>query len=327
MKVFFKWVLIIFLTVASVFVYRAYQDRNDGVLEEMAMENSATTTIEEMPFIEEPMVWQSPEGWLSYQNEMYTFSLAYPQEWEVQEALKPTQEYALHEISIHEKEYETHRASFIVQIFERDNERSVLDWWNEWLALEDIKKAECVAENGDNAPCLCLRDMVDMEEETEFAGGLAYKVQIFQFDHQRECVYAAKEKYIYGLCYDSSNPNDPDFGENKIITKDMLESFTFDITAIGSADAGEMIQGVWKSVDDEKAVTVFGPEGLFVNIYDGENMGVGTWGILEDGSIETIVDDEIFSYTVLDLTDEELSLSFTERGNTLEYIRVTETAE
>ncbi|MCK5027513.1 MAG: hypothetical protein KAS07_03780 [Candidatus Pacebacteria bacterium] len=325
MRVFFKWFAIIFLSVISVFVYRAYQDKNDGVLEEMSAEKSATI-IEETMSEEEPVVWQRPSGWFVYENTIHAFSLAYPEGWEVQEALKPTQEYALHEISVHEKEYEIYRASFIVRIFERSAEQTVIDWWNARLTLEDVKKEECITEHGDS-PCLYLRDMIDMEEETELAGELAYKVQIFQFDHQQECVYVAKDQYVYGLCYDSSNPNDPDFGENKITTENMLRSFVFGDVAVEGTDAEAVIQGMWQSVEDKKAVLIFGEEGVFENIYDGESMGEGEWRMLEEGSLETVVGDEVFLYTVLGVTEEKLTLSFVPRGNTLEYIRVIEAVE
>jgi len=271
--------------------------------------------------------------WQEYKNEQYGFSIKYPAEWEVQEALKPQEIRALHEIVFFEKEYEIHRASLTVRIFTNDEEQTINEWWNAWLSDEDKKKEECIAEYGEgNTPCLFLRDLIEREEEVVLAGVSAHKVGLFRFDSEEECIYASRGKYIYGICYDGQNPNDPDFEANKEITKKMRESFSFEEIAASTTERiAKQLVGSWQSEDDAKSVMFFEEDGTLENIYDGETIGTGTWEVVDSlpnigesptgAFLRTVVMGEEYLYTVVSLSEENLELTYLARGNTLKFIR------
>ena len=167
-------------------------------------------------------------GVVRYESSEYQFKLEHPSHWEMQEALKPQEPKALHEIVFWESEYDMWRASFRVQIFDNAEKLAVSEWWGKWLADEDTKKEECVAEYGEgNAPCLFLRGLVENEEKVTFAGTDAVSVELFRFDHTEECTYVAHGEYVYGLCAAGSNPNDVLAEEHLKITNTMRQSFIF----------------------------------------------------------------------------------------------------
>lgn len=92
-----------------------------------------------------------------------------------------------------------------------------------------------------------------------------------------------------------------------------------------------MIPGRWQSTDDEKSVVIFNGDGIAVDIYDGEELGSGTWELYENENAEynpsgvfmrQIIGGESFEYAVLELSEDTLLLSYLARGNTLEYERV-----
>jgi len=297
----------------------------DGFLEEQSFlkENKQETVENE----------ENIDTRLDYKNSEYGFSLKYPSDWQVQEALKPQEIRALHEIVFFEKEYEMHRASLTVRIFTNDTEQTVDEWWNEWLSDEDIKKEECIAEYGEgNAPCLFLHDLVENEEETVLAGLSAYTVRLFRFDSEEECVFVAHGEYIYGLCYDGENPNDPDFEVNKEITKKIRESFNFDEDITNSSkNIAERILGRWQNIADTESVKVFDQDGTTEDVYANDTIRTGTWEIVDVISgigesptgafLRTVVEDEEFFYTIVSLSEEELELTYLARGNTLKFTR------
>jgi len=163
----------------------------------------------------------------TYSNAEYKFTVTHPVTWEVQEALKPQEARAVHEIVTAAKEYGMWRGTVTTRIFPNEKNLSTQEWWSEWLAEEDVKEAECRAEYGDESPCLFLRGLIEWEDESTLAGEEAITVGIFRFDHEEECTYAAHGEYVYGLCAAGSNPNDPDAAENKAITDSIRDSFKF----------------------------------------------------------------------------------------------------
>ncbi|QSH39382.1 hypothetical protein JXR01_03740 [Candidatus Kaiserbacteria bacterium] len=165
--------------------------------------------------------------WNTYNNEEYLFTLLHPDSWEIQEALKPRELHALHEILIFEDKESLWRASASVFIFPNEEKRTVGQWWNDWLAQEDAKEAECRTEYGEESPCLFLRGIVEWEKDTELGGEEAFTVGLFRFDHEEECTYAAVGDYVYGICAPGLNPNDPQEKEHRAITNGILESFEF----------------------------------------------------------------------------------------------------
>jgi len=270
---------------------------------------------------------------VDYKNSEYGFSIKHPAEWESQEALKPQELKALHDIVFSAKEYEMMRPSLTVRIFVNDNNQTLDEWWNSWLAEEDIKKQECIAEYGEgNAPCLVLRDLVEREEKTTLAGQNALSVDFFRFDSEERCVYIARGAYIYTLCYDNANPNDPNFEVNKKITGNMKDSFAFQ--EISSKTNG--IIGSWQSTDDAKSVKVFKDGGVTEDVHDGKTISSGTWEILDSFQpsgaddvvkgtfLKVMIDSEEYMYTVVSVNETELELTYLARGNTLRYERVVE---
>ncbi|MFC1615014.1 hypothetical protein ACFL22_00455 [Patescibacteria group bacterium] len=277
-------------------------------------------------------------GWQDYTNSEYSFSLKYPNEWENQEALKPQEIKALHEILFFESDYEMHRASLTVRIFNNNENKSVDDWWNEWLSDEDIKKEECVAEYGEgNAPCLFLRGLVESDEQATFANLPARTVRLFRFDSSEECTFVAYDKYIYGICSDGKNPNDPNFTENKDIYSNIRESFGFE-QFVAKNSYSELLEGRWTSLDDDKYKVSHGGDGILEEYYDGEIVLAGSWSFAEilpekisaqypnaaDGLfLIKESDGEVMFYIISSVTDTNLTLIYLDRGNTLKFVRDT----
>lgn len=201
-------IIIILLAVLGAGYYLGeVQNRDtDGV-------KKTTSTPSEKPTI--------PQGWIPYENDEFGFSMAYPPEWEVQEALKPRELRALHDIYFHEKEYDMWRAEFTVRIFTNPDGHTIEEWWDEWLREEDEKEAECHEEYADTAPCLFLRGIVEWEERVQLSGQEAIRVGLFRFDHEEECTYVAHNENILGICYAGTNPNDPQAEEHSAITANM----------------------------------------------------------------------------------------------------------
>lgn len=85
----------------------------------------------------------------------------------------------------------------------------------------------------------------------------------------------------------------------------------------------ELIVGSWQSVDDEKSVVIYRTDGTFSDIYADEELNIGTWSIASS-TLQTNIGDEEFTYSILDIGDEELVLSYLPRGNTLRFIRLNE---
>jgi len=163
----------------------------------------------------------------SYENAEYKFTISHPTTWEVQEALKPQQERALHEIVISESDYDMWRASSNILIFPNEGKQSLQEWWNAWLFDEDQKELKCREEYGDQSPCLFLRGLVEGEEDTKLGGEDALAVTLFRFDHEEVCTYAVYGEYVYGLCSAGENPNDPQASQHLSITNQMRDSFEF----------------------------------------------------------------------------------------------------
>lgn len=169
------------------------------------------------------------QDWELYANEEYGFAFEHPDFWEVQEALKPREQRALHEVVVWEKEYDNMwRGSLSVFMFTNEDGQGVQEWWSAWLAEEDEKEAECREEYGDTAPCLFLRGLVEREEATFLGGEEAITVGLFRFDHEEECTYAAHGEYIFGICAPAAgNPNDPKAVEHRAIAERIQDSFGF----------------------------------------------------------------------------------------------------
>jgi len=87
-----------------------------------------------------------------------------------------------------------------------------------------------------------------------------------------------------------------------------------------------MIQGEWKSIEDERSVIEF-RDGLKLDVYDGEQLSEGDFDLYNDarGSMRSdngaylIADD--FVYNIIELTNESLVLMYLPRGNILKYER------
>lgn len=171
----------------------------------------------------------TPETVINYNNDEYGFSLSYPTSWEVQEALKPREERALHEIVFSEKEYNMWRASVSVFIFTNDKNLTIQEWWANWLSDEETKEKECINEFGEgNAPCLFLPGLIESEKNSTIAGQTALTVELFRFDHTEVCTYTAHDSSVYGVCKDgSNNPNDPSSAKHFEQTDNMQNSFSF----------------------------------------------------------------------------------------------------
>lgn len=82
--------------------------------------------------------------------------------------------------------------------------------------------------------------------------------------------------------------------------------------------------GSWESVDDASSYIFFEKRGVYRSAYL-DIGGEGKWEIymsdLDIPSIKVILDDNEYLYSILEVDDEKLSLSYLARGTTLDYIR------
>lgn len=304
-------VFIFFVLAGSAFWYFSRGGRTNDEQNNINTNNSTPTVVDDGSVI---------EGWPTYTNSEYGFSAQYPADWEVQESLKPQDMTALHEISIHAKEYETFRPSFTISIYTNEEGLSLSKWWDARLKAADAESAACRAENGDEAPCLYLRDILRGSETVTVGGAPAHRVRLFQFDSEGECNYFAKNEYIFGLCYDGENPNDPNFEANNAIYRDILDSFAL-------VKSASPLIGKWQSTEDALAFKNIKDGGVFEEEYDGEVLSEGTWTVDgEDGRYELLVtsDGEVFEYTIMTVNTDHLTLMYLPRGNVLDYTRVRE---
>ncbi len=168
--------------------------------------------------------------WVTYTNDTYNFSLSHPNDWEVQEALKPQEIRALHEIYIQERDPNPQwRADVTIQVFANYDDLTLMQWWEQWLNDEDAEAAECRAEYGDEAPCLYLRGMLESQTQTTYAGTDALAVELFQFDHTRGCTYFTHDDVILGVCsVVGENPNDPNAAAHRAEIQRIRESLSLD---------------------------------------------------------------------------------------------------
>jgi len=86
--------------------------------------------------------------------------------------------------------------------------------------------------------------------------------------------------------------------------------------------------GHWQSTDDVNSEVVYNADGTMQDIYSGEVLGSGTWEI-PPGSyafprLETNIDGNTYTYSVLNVESDAMSLSYLARGNTLNYRRLDE---
>lgn len=169
-----------------------------------------------------------PEGWESYASTEGAFTIAFPSEWEVQESLKPQDLKALHEVSIHEKEYDMWRGELKVILYTNDNALSVGDWLNAFIADAEEQESQCKAQSQEPSPCLFFNGLVRNREETTFAGLPAVTLELFAFDHEDLCTYVAHGDYMYRVCsVTGENPNDPNDASHQEITSTMRSTFSF----------------------------------------------------------------------------------------------------
>jgi hypothetical protein len=82
--------------------------------------------------------------------------------------------------------------------------------------------------------------------------------------------------------------------------------------------------GQWKSHDDEDSILIFEKEGVFRDVYlSSGNISTGIWQI-KDSQLYTFIEGEQVDslFSILEITDKNLSLSYLARGNTLNYTKL-----
>jgi hypothetical protein len=82
----------------------------------------------------------------------------------------------------------------------------------------------------------------------------------------------------------------------------------------------QKIQGRWISIDDRKSVIEF-LDNKKIDYYDGEIMYEEIFEIDNDDYLTTQSDDENIKYKIIELTKNNLVLSYLPRGNTLKFER------
>jgi len=83
----------------------------------------------------------------------------------------------------------------------------------------------------------------------------------------------------------------------------------------------ELIKGKWTSIDDKDSVIEF-KDKIKIDYYAGEEMSQGTFELKDNNQHLTVtIDNEVFEYTIVELTDDILTLTYLPRGNTLKYQR------
>jgi hypothetical protein len=96
---------------------------------------------------------------------------------------------------------------------------------------------------------------------------------------------------------------------------------TIEITKKQSSQSN-LLFGRWISLDDANSEIEF-KEGKKIDYYQKKKLSEGTF--VQDGKSLTVSEDgDEFKYTILELSDTKLSLSYLARGNTLSYKRVSD---
>lgn len=99
-----------------------------------------------------------------------------------------------------------------------------------------------------------------------------------------------------------------------------------------TAESQELV-GLWQSTTDSQAQIVFAEDGTTTDLYSGTQLSSGVWSLYTDDSAEynpsgiflrSVLNGETYEYAIVELTDEKLVLSYLERGNILEYQRISE---
>jgi hypothetical protein len=168
-----------------------------------------------------------------YQSGTYGFQVEYPKTWEATEETKRSPQQAtgadgdeLQKVTFLEKDSKLWQADFVIRVLPNPKNLSIKQWRETQLQTSDGEKDVCKKANPES-PCLSARDLQLNEEMITINKFPALRISIFDFDHNLECTQVTKNKFVYDLCYDASNPNDPDFDKHQKITSDILASFKF----------------------------------------------------------------------------------------------------
>jgi len=93
------------------------------------------------------------------------------------------------------------------------------------------------------------------------------------------------------------------------------------------SDMVEKLTGTWQSIDDAKSVVRYTEDGTMADIYDGEELGSGTWsmkqGHRKSAMLTTMMNGEEYTYQIEELTESELIMIYMPRGNVLRYNKIT----
>lgn len=88
------------------------------------------------------------------------------------------------------------------------------------------------------------------------------------------------------------------------------------------------IIGQWRSVDDEESELVFYNDESFFDLYNGDEVGDGNWTIRKDDQLglllEKTIDEDVSTYSILNINEDQLTMSYLARGNTLKFMRIGE---
>ena len=152
-----------------------------------------------------------------YESNEYNFLIQYPQTWKLEN--DEDQEFNMPNLlsSFYLQQIEINEATpyLSIKIFDNGDNLSLSTWWNNFLVLEDNKKKKCREEEGPDAPCLFLRDLIEDQENINLFNFPAKSIRIFRFDSSQECDYIAFDRKVYEFCYDKVNPNDSNFETNQ----------------------------------------------------------------------------------------------------------------
>ena len=113
-------------------------------------------------------------------------------------------------------------------------------------------------------------------------------------------------------------------GKGSDVAQDWFNTFddiisTIEISEI--SDNSSLIQGKWISIDDQNSTIEF-KDKTKIDFYAGEKMTQGVFKLEEnDQHLIVTVDEDIFEYTIVELSDNILTLTYLSRGNTLKYQR------
>lgn len=132
---------------------------------------------------------------------------------------------------------------------------------------------------------------------------------IWDFDKQADFYNTLSEGNGAGTVQDWFDSFDKIVGTIEI-NDSLLESF-------------QSLQGTWTSVDDGKSVVEFSGNKV-IDYYDGEKMNEGTFEINSDLNYVRLIllfDGEEYEYSILNLSEDSLILSYLARGETLEYTK------